>query len=166
MDWTTYAPIVISTGSLAVAGIALWRTFDAARPRIWLELQPTTDHQLFRATVHLRNFSSVPVRIASIAVPLKRFPVDRRQDLLVDVANIGDLEPTTDRGIKLDVPGTLPPVPPGELGTHTVLFQRGPLSKNSQVKLLIGLRSSNARPRHWVVTVRQDIPGGGMSIGL
>ncbi|WID96988.1 hypothetical protein QO058_01505 [Bosea vestrisii] len=171
MDWTrseiaAYAALAVSLGSFAIAGLALWRGIDASRPKAWLELLPTASPHVWQATIYLRNLSLIPIRLVSVSVDVVEVPAGKKQDLLLDAPTLDEAGPATGGNMKMPIPTTVAAILPGETGSYSFLYKRALLRNARSVTLSVGVKSLHSQPRHARINVRQDIPGGGITIGI
>jgi hypothetical protein len=171
MNWTrseimSALALVISALGFVLSLLSFRRTWKLEEPNAWLEIKSIGVQNCWIATVQVRNPTKYELKLGKIGVPIKRVPVDDKQDFVLgdyeaalkecgnDQSKIASAISGKDNILSMEVPMDLQSVPSGGMGTVHALLFRGRLSTASDVVVTLSYLSMEETPRPKICKLR------------
>jgi len=167
---------LVSAGSAVLSFLTYRRTRRAETPHAWAEVEGIGLSDCWRLSIYLANPTKHVLKIGKVSVPIRRVPVDDKQDFLLgdytgalsavggDIAMLHETAAAAGRFFSNIADGEA--IEPDATGVVRYLLFRGRFSTAPKVKLSVSFRSMQERPVTFTRTLSGDIPAPGLTIHL
>jgi hypothetical protein len=181
MDWSRSETIsalalLISSLGFVVSFISYRRVSKLEQPLAWVEIESIGVQDCWRASIHLSNPTRQVLKLTKVSTPIKRVPIDARQDFILgdyqealsecgnDLGKLGAVLGGKDRHLSISLPADHEAIQPGATGVFRFLLFRGRLSTARKAKFSIHYVSMEETAKRSSKKILGEIPGPGLEI--